>query len=124
MSTDPGLHRSVHPSHMDGYIVGNEAFSPTSEENYKLSVDCEKVWSAKQSFLFRTKTLGKKSSGIWTLPREIYVRLALAIEVDIKHDNPAHSLIVFPKSDKARRRDAARRLAALANNTAAVSLLG
>ena len=122
MPSNHGLHRSVNPNHMDGEIVGIQAFSPTSNENHKLSVDCEKIWSAKSSYRFRTKTLGKLSNGIWTLPREIFEKLKLTVEVDKRVDNPAHSLVVFPTTDKAKRRDAARRLTASAN-AAAYSLL-
>ena len=117
MTFEAGLHRSVHPKQMSGPVVGMEAFSPTKEENYKLSVDCEKVWTGKQSYEYRTVVLGRMSNGIWTMPRQFLAKLSLPVEVDAKIDNPAHSLVVFPQKseDRAKRRDAARRLAALAN---------
>jgi hypothetical protein len=112
-----GLHRSIHPNYLHDNKVGQEAFSPTKEESYKLSVDCEKVWKAKSCYEFRTITLGKSSAGIWTLPRDAYLKLGLNIEVDEQPGNSAHSLVVFPANDRPKRRDIARRLAALANDS-------
>lgn len=112
-----GLHRNVHPQHMDESDVGMQAFSPTSGEGYQLSVDCEEIWLAKKSFEHRTVALSKQSVGVWTISRTFIKSLDLPVQADIEDDNPSHSLIVFPtaKSQKARRRDAARRLAAYAN---------
>lgn len=120
-----GLHRSVHPRFIQQGMVGMEAFSPSSEENYNLSVDCERIWLGKESYRFRTVTLSKQSAGIWTVPRDFVSKLKLEVRADQQSGNPAHSLIDFPKQkvDKAKRRDAARRLADFANQ-AAISRIG
>jgi hypothetical protein len=120
MMSDAGLHRNVHPNHYDGEanLVTMEAFSATSKEDYKLSVDCERVWKGRLSFQFRTVTLGKQSIGVWTIPRSEMERLRVNVLADQIEGNPAHSLIEFPANDKSRRRDIARRLAAFANNRA------
>ena len=114
-----GLHRNVHPQHMDENYVSMQAFSPTSSEGYRLSVDCEKIWLAKQSYEHRKVTLSKESVGVWTVSRDFLKTLDLPVQADKEDDNPSHSLIVFPaaKSQKARRRDAARRLAAHVNES-------
>jgi hypothetical protein len=116
-----GLHRNVHPSFLDdpdNPIVSSNAFSPKNEENYNLSVDCEKIWLASKSFDYRVNILGKSSSGVWTIPRSEISRIGLPIHADALPDNDAHSLIDMSKIDKAARRDAARRLAAIANEGA------
>ncbi|WP_416916602.1 MAG: hypothetical protein ACMUJJ_08210 [Roseicyclus sp.] len=120
MTTDAGLHRNIHPNHYDHNSdqVTMEAFSATGGEDYKLSVDCERVWSGKLSFSHRTVTLGKASMGVWTIPRSQVANLKISILADAIEGNPAHSLIEFPTNDKSRRRDIARRLAALANTQA------
>jgi hypothetical protein len=117
-----GLHRNVHPKHMDETTVTMQAFSPTAEEQYELSVDCEKIWWGDESYKFRTLVLGRDSMGVWTISRLEVDRLKFSVKVDVIDGNPAHSVIVFPANDKARRRDAARRLAVFAN-TGAFSLM-
>lgn len=118
VSMPDGLHRSVNPRFFRELVVSQEAFSPTNEEGYKLSVDCEKVWKARSSYEFRTKTLGKLSAGIWTLSREEYSKVGLSVVVDHQPGNHAHSLVIFPVHDRPKRRDLARRLAFLANQQA------
>ncbi|MCC1482105.1 hypothetical protein [Roseibaca sp. Y0-43] len=115
--TEFGLHRNVHPQHMDGLTVGPQAFSPTSEEEYQLSLDCERVWSAKKSYQHRTLKLGRSSTGVWTISRSVFQSLGIPINVDKTEDNPSHSLAVFPK-ERAKRRDLSRRLVAAANKGA------
>ena len=118
MSESFGLHRNVHPNHLYEGQVTMEAFSASSGENYQLSVDCEKVWLGRVSYEFRTSSLGRASLGVWTIPREQFARLKLEVRADQIPQNPAHSLIIFPVNDRAKRRDAARRLAAFANESA------
>lgn len=120
--TPTGLHRSVHPSHFPDLIVSHEAFSPKGEDGYRLSVDCEKVFTARQSYEYRTITLARQSAGIWTISREEYTKLGLAVSADQIPGNLAHSLVLFPANDKSKRRDLARRLAFLANERAYSSL--
>lgn len=113
-----GLHRSVHPNHFKGLTVSMEAFCAKRSEDYKLSVDCEEIWTARASFEYRTIALQRQSSGIWTIPRRNYYSLKLSVECDAvpaPNANPAHSLVDFSNCTKAERRDKARRLAAAAN---------
>lgn len=118
-----GFHRNVHPNHFDGKKVTLSAFSPTSEEDYMLSVDAEEIWTAKQSHYHRTTVLQRRSVGVWTISGDKFAALKLpveadpALEDDATKNNPSHSLVIFPK-DRPSRRDRARRLAALANDEA------
>ncbi|MEM9785169.1 MAG: hypothetical protein AAF801_01615 [Pseudomonadota bacterium] len=118
MKDNFGLHRNIHPNHLSDGKVTMEAFSASSAEDYELSVDCEKIWSGRTSYEHRTVTLEKKSVGVWTIPREEVSKLKCPIKADREDNNPSHSLIVYPKKDRAKRRDTARRLAAFANEGA------
>jgi hypothetical protein len=120
MTVEFGLHRNVHPTFVEKNSgrVGSEAFSPKHEEDYKLSVDCKKIWLARQSFEFRTGVLQRVSFGVWTIPRSEVSRIGLPVLVDVVENNNAHSLIDMSQVDKSARRDAARRLAAYANDGA------
>ena len=122
------LHRNVNPNHADDdFVVTMQAFSPQSKEDYKLSLDSEAVWSAKESFNYRTRILGRNSLGVWTLDIEEFLKLELQVVADpvLPPDppNPSHSLVDFAHKDKAAKRDAARRLAAAANERAISRLI-
>jgi hypothetical protein len=94
-----------------------EAFSPKSEEFYQLSVDSEEIFTGRQSYEFRTGVLGRKSLGVWTVPNSEFISLGISIQVDKVDGNPSHSLAQFPPKDRAKRKDAARRLAVVANGS-------
>lgn len=119
----PSLHRNVNPNHADDdFVVTMQAFSPQSKEDYKLSLDSETIWNAQESFHYRTKVLERNSLGVWTLDIEEFLKLDLQVEADPvlppEPSNPSHSLVDFAHKDKAAKRDAARRLAAAANERA------
>lgn len=112
------FHRSVHPNHFVRGIVTMEAFSPSSAEDYGLSVNDGRTWSAAQTFHHRVQILGKASVGVWCINRSEISLTGFSIKHDPEKDNPSHTLVQFPKSksERARRRDAARRFAAIANS--------
>jgi hypothetical protein len=64
---DELLHRNVHPSWMDDGKPSSLAFSPSAKDEGKLSVDREKVDTAKASFLRHTDEKGLQSSAVFSV---------------------------------------------------------
>lgn len=112
------LHRSVGFGQLDGEEVSMEAFNPTSRDEYRLSVDRNKVWTARCSYEYRTKILERRSAGIWSLDSEVFISMGLECSPNRVDGNDAHSLVNFNVHDKRKRADIARRLAHAASNIA------
>lgn len=80
------------------------AFWPRPEDQGRLSTDREAIWTAEQSFQFRTAALNLPSRGVVALPADELARIwdvstvadPLVAGVDnVPSDNPAHALSDF-----------------------------
>lgn len=70
MSSDPELHRQIHPSFIQNGDVGKNAFLPSESHEFRLSVyDGEQI-SPEDSFKHYTEQLGFQSGGVQTFTEE------------------------------------------------------
>lgn len=120
------LLRNVHPDYCHDDEIGSVAFTPTSRDSGRLSVDQEELTTPERSFEVYTKGGVRKSSGVWGVSiSDIHESNLKAFPDPIDEigcSNPAHAFIDFRRitdSDmtKNQKRKAIRKVAiALAAN--------
>lgn len=117
------LYRNVPPSYFDADAdqLNPAVVWPGSKDEGQLSSDRSDIWTAEQSYEFRTETVGRESCGVVALSSD-ELRTDYAIETiadplqkgvdDAAGDNPAHALSDFNhllssgRAERARLREA------------------
>ena len=109
------ISRAVPPDHARGGVVSRQAFGPTQDEDYKLSVDDPNICHPSETKARRERERGRPIAGIWMVSRVDFRQLDGRDIVDPLPENPAHTLLDYSHLSRGQRRDVARRVAAFAN---------
>ena len=108
------LLRQVHPNCIRDGRITSQAFNPTRNHGYLLSVYDGKLISARDSYIHYTTVLGRRSVGVVAVT--VDECRALGLEVKSKPDQfPEHAVVDFtPLPSSGSRKDAAKQLASYA----------
>jgi hypothetical protein len=111
------LHRQVHPSLLVAGRPSSGAFSPTTKDEGKLSVDRDSKASARESFEAFVGA-GFNSAGVWSVTAGECGATGLPIEYDPvtePYPNAAHSFVDFRGLSRSQQRSRAQLLARAAD---------
>lgn len=110
--------RNVHPHFWDNGRVGSGGFSPSSEHDYKLSVDFNTLSSPKETFDRHVHDEGLPSAGVFGVTIGELGQHRVECFADPLPSNVAHALADFNEikaAAKSQVRKAGRKLAAVAS---------